>query len=412
MKNKHFPWGWKKEWTRIVLLFVVMRMLYSLIGVVALQNPYQFPKSTEGPYIVADSILFHDSFSENFVNVWQRWDTGWYLKIAKIGFDSTDGSIAYSPLFPALIHVLGSISGNYLASALVITNLCTLLAYLLLYELACMNGMDKDQAFHSVLTLAVFPTAFFLFSGYTEALFLVLVLATIIAAQKKRWLTAGILGGLATLARHQGVFLPFVLLWIFLDFRIQADPTQPRLSLGQAYRLVTSREGWKRIFAALRDFHWLVLLLPFLVYAGYSAFIAARFGPIPEALEKFWGISAVAPWTGFYQFLQRLFTFPRITADYFDLGLLLIGVGMVAAQYRRMNHAFIIYSLLIWASLFMRGTTLHLLDSHSRYLLVIFPIFLAFGYIEKKVVRMAIWTVFLIIQMIFLYAFLSWAWIA
>ena len=85
---------------------------------------------------------------------------------------------------------------------------------------------------------------------------------------------------------------------------------------------------------------------------------------------------------------------------------------MVAANARRMNHAFILYSLLIWASLFMRGTTLHLLDSHSRYLLVIFPIFLSFGYIEKKVARMGLWTVFLIIQMIFLYSFLSWAWIA
>ncbi len=412
MKNPRFRLGWKKEWTRIVLLFVVMRILYSLVGVAALHNPYQFPKISDGPYPVAESLLFHDPFSENFINVWQRWDAGWYLKIAKNGFDSTDGSIAYSPLFPALTGLLGSISGNTLASALFITNLSALLAFIMLYELATMNGMNKDQAFQSVLALAVFPTAFFLFSAYTESVFLAFVLAGILLAQKKHWLLAGLLGGLATLTRHQGIFLPFVFLWFFLDSHINPDPVQPRLSIRQVYQLATSREGWKRIFAAMRDLRWLVLLIPFLVYALYSAFITSQYGPIPEALEKFWGITAVAPWTGFYQFLQRLFTFPRITADYFDLGLLVIGIGMVAANARRMNHAFLLYSLLIWASLFIRGTTLHLLDSHSRYLLVIFPIFLSFGYIEKKVARMAIWTVSLVIQLIFLYSFLSWAWIA
>jgi hypothetical protein len=57
----------------------------------------------------------------------------------------------------------------------------------------------------------VFPTAFFLFAPYTEALFLALVLGCLLAARSDRWATAAVLAALAALARSNGVLLAVVL---------------------------------------------------------------------------------------------------------------------------------------------------------------------------------------------------------
>ena len=55
--------------------------------------------------------------------------------------------------------------------------------------------------------LLIFPTAYFLHIGYTEALFMALVLGSFLAARTERWWLAGLLGGLAALTRVNGLVL-------------------------------------------------------------------------------------------------------------------------------------------------------------------------------------------------------------
>jgi hypothetical protein len=398
---------WKKDWTRILVLFLILRSVYSVLGVIISSNPNLQVNKT-----VVDSLLYHDYFSNHFVNVWARWDTDWYLRIAKFGYNATDGTIAFSPLFPYLTHLLASITVNYLASALIISNIFALVVLILFYELASTMGMDNKQAFFSVLSMAFFPSAFFLFSAYTESIFIALVLGTFLATHRRHWLLAGFLGGLATLARYQGVLLTPVLLWIFLVAHTETSVLEPFSQIRQVFCVFTTRQGRGRLFRAFKNSSWFGLLIPVLVYIFYSYYISHNFGSVAEALMEHWGISVVSPWVGFVQFLQRLFFTPRIAMDYIDLFLLFVAIGLLVANLYRLNPAFIIYSLFILVSLFMRGTVPHLLESFNRYLLAVFPIFLAVGYIKDFKTRLIIWSASFEIQFYLLYIFLIGGWVA
>jgi hypothetical protein len=76
----------------------------------------------------------------------------------------------------------------------------------LLHRLACVRIGD-DGANLTVLYLAVFPMSLFLQAVYNESLFLVLVLAAFVFAERGSWLAVGLTTGLALLTRPSGLAL-------------------------------------------------------------------------------------------------------------------------------------------------------------------------------------------------------------
>jgi hypothetical protein len=77
---------------------------------------------------------------------------------------------------------------------------------MLLYQLA-EERLGADGARRTVLYLAVFPMSLFLQAVYSESLFLLVVLAAFVAAERGRFAAAGVLTGLAILTRFAGVAL-------------------------------------------------------------------------------------------------------------------------------------------------------------------------------------------------------------
>jgi hypothetical protein len=68
--------------------------------------------------------------------------------------------------------------------------------------------------------MLVFPTAYFLHIGYTESLFLALAFGSMWLARTERWWAAGLVGGLATLARANGlVLIPTLAVEAYLQWR-------------------------------------------------------------------------------------------------------------------------------------------------------------------------------------------------
>ena len=51
--------------------------------------------------------------SQLLINPWFRWDTGWYLKIAAVGYDLKDGSTVFPPLYPLLIRWVAALVGKH-----------------------------------------------------------------------------------------------------------------------------------------------------------------------------------------------------------------------------------------------------------------------------------------------------------
>ncbi len=107
---------WKREWTLCLVIFLTLRLAASYLGYML--HPDQLRAFVERRQ---STLLQQDQFSILFINVWKRWDTDWYLKIAAFGYDRTDGTASYLPLYPWLSARLGALTGNYLLSALLIS---------------------------------------------------------------------------------------------------------------------------------------------------------------------------------------------------------------------------------------------------------------------------------------------------
>jgi hypothetical protein len=405
---------WKREWTWILTAFLLLRLIYTFLGAMAVSQGLPVPLDENEITLKLMNTLHSDPVSQAVVNVWLRWDTAWYLKIAASGYAVNDGSIAFMPLYPWLMRVTGELfGGNLLLGGIIVSNLAGLIVCILLFELTRLERNFKTNPFQTVLALLVFPSAFFLFAVYSESLFLMLMLASWLSARHKRWLVAGILGGLATLCRLQGILLIPVMAWLFMAAAAGAEGLPPKDQIRTVWRMLTERdEGYKKRVSMLRPAGLAVFLpgLSLMAYQVWSSY--SKLGSIFDVHSASWHIRTVMPWEGFKLFITRLFSQQRVFIDYIDLGLLLIIVGICIYAMFRLDPAYSIYSWLNLSLFFMRGTPPHLLDGFNRFLLMIFPAFLVLGALRNRLLVIILGSLSFIVQLFLVMGFLDWRWVA
>ena len=143
-----------------------------------------------------------------FTDVWARWDSVWFLRIAENGYGALEGAAAaFFPLYPALVGLLGrALFGHYILAGIAVSLAATLAAFVLFYDLA-ETKLGAEGARRALIYLALFPMALFLQAVYSEALFLLLTIAAFLLAERSRFLGAGLVAGLAALTRPVGFAL-------------------------------------------------------------------------------------------------------------------------------------------------------------------------------------------------------------
>ncbi len=141
-------------------------------------------------------------------DVWARWDSVWFLRIAEHGYGATSGvAAAFYPLYPLTLAGLGrAFGGHYVLAGIVVSLAATLVAFVLLYRLA-EDRLGAEGARRAVLYLAVFPMALFLGASTASRSSSLLAIAAFLLAERGRWLGAGLVTGLAMLTRIAGVAL-------------------------------------------------------------------------------------------------------------------------------------------------------------------------------------------------------------
>src|SRR4029450_93939 len=141
-------------------------------------------------------------------DVWARWDSVWFLRIAVHGYGETHGvAAAFYPLYPLTLAGVGRVfGGHYVAAGIVVSLAAALAAFVLLYRLT-ETRLGAAGPRRAVLYLAVFPMALFLGAVYSESLFLALAIGAFVLAERGRWLGAGLATGLAMLTRIAGIGL-------------------------------------------------------------------------------------------------------------------------------------------------------------------------------------------------------------
>lgn len=372
------------EIKKLFFLFIFWRIGLFFIGLVA---PFILVYRPSFPYF--DRLLPFYSVPQ-WLYSWANFDGVHYLTIAEKGYIGTGSVQAFFPLLPfVILHgmrlFLGS-SFNALITGLLITNVSTLLLLIIFYAFV-KKLRDTKIAWFSVFALIVFPTSFFLAALYTESLFLLLVIAAFYSAEKKWWFWAGLAVMLASATRIVGIFLvPALLLELILqEFNYHSIwKLRSKKNLYQEMLLKTIDEikifiwkNWKEIIWILAGVLGAVFYMIFLDINFrdplYFAHVQASFGS---------GRSTNA----FVTYPQVLYRSVRIlmTARPFDLKywayvqeflagtLTLLGL-FFAAKYVRFSHLFFAVAAFIVPTL--TGS----FSSMPRYILVCFPLYIAFG---------------------------------
>jgi hypothetical protein len=185
--------------TRVVLV------LAAWLGFHLIQFPLRSSKWEIGDNGMAHNVAGHLSPNAHpFVNMWARWDAGWYLDVAKNGYRFLRGeqsNVAFFPLYPyvvRLVHGVIQLPGDagWLLVGIIVSNTALLVALIYLYRLIRLD-YDRCTAARAVLYLCVFPTTLFLSAVYSESLFLALVVTAFYYARAARWLATGVLAARA-----------------------------------------------------------------------------------------------------------------------------------------------------------------------------------------------------------------------
>ena len=280
-----------------------------------------------------------------------RWDSFWYTSIARHGYSfshDTNSSIAFFPLYPAIIRVTHDVTGikeDRVSFGLNI--LFSLLIVVFLYRLARLD-YTEDVTRNIILAVLFFPPAYFFLSGYPDALFVLLTLLSLYFGRCGYWWRAGFFAALLALTKPYGIFMVPALLFEYL---------------------AQHEWQWRVLW---REKNWWPLLLPLLTFGGFIVFNWLSFHePLAFLIaQDTWGRALGQPLLSLFR-EARYFLSDTVWSGGHAPYLVYLGsffFALVAGflAWQRVRRSYVVFSLLILGSALLTGT----LTSFGRYTLL------------------------------------------
>jgi hypothetical protein len=368
----------------VLTTFVVTRIsiivVAELASIVIAQRPGQHIAESSNPLLA----------------VWGRWDAVHYLEIAAHGYYGTD--MAFFPLYPALIHVVGALIGSGLIAGLLISNVALFFGLLFFYKLV-EHQFTRAVALRAIFYVSIFPTAIFFSAVYTESLFFALTVASFYYIREHRWITAGVIGALAALTRVEGVLLavPFL-----IEVFMSGGAGSHLRALATPQRALRVLVGALAIGAGLAAYMaWLWLLTGDPLYFSH--------------VQSHWDRHLAPPWVAFqhgYKIITiglREHSSVLIAGESIELAFTILMIGVLLAGFRRLRPSFIAYMVL---SILVPMSTSSLM-SMPRFALVLFPMFIILAlWGGRSWVNSAIVAFSLPLLGLFTVLFADWYWVA
>jgi hypothetical protein len=326
-----------------------------------------------------DPSLTHDLGA--VTDVWARWDSVWFLRIAEHGYNAASGAAsAFYPLYPGTVAVLGrAFFGHYVLAGIVISLAAAFASFLLLHRIA-EERLGADGARRAVLYLAVFPFALFLQAVYSESLYLLLTLAAFVLAERRHFVLAGGAAGLALLTRPTGVaLLPAlaVLAWrererlralaglAIAPVLFAAYPLYLGLAEGDAWAFLRAQRFWSRHLSP-----------------------AGPLGGIWDGLRAGWaGIEQLASGSHTHVYWTAVHDTDPIRAATLNLeclAYLVLFVALAVLAWRRFGAPYGLFAALSLAIPLSVPSERWPLLSLPRFGLTIFPLFLALAVVGGR----------------------------
>ena len=287
-----------------------------------------------------------------WLEIWNHWDAVHYLRLAKHGYVSAGDSrvsLVFFPLYPWLVRGLAFLVRSYTVAAFLVSGIASVAAGILLQKLV---RLDEPEAVarNAVWFLFIFPTSYFLHIGYTESLFLALILGSFLAARQECWELAGLLGAGACLTRVNG------------------------LILGPALAAEVALQYWRTRRINLR-WLWLgVVPFGFLGYLWLNHEVTGDYFAFTRIMQEHWYKKFASPWFGIHDVWLRALGLNVNEGLNEFIAVALITVCTVWSWFR-LRPSYAVWITLNW--LLINSTAFVL--SVPRYTLTLFPVFILFA---------------------------------
>lgn len=313
-----------------------------------------------------------------FLSYWAKWDSQWYVQIARDGYNYQplrQSNVAFFPVYPLLMRLMARLTkDNFVLAGFLVSNLAFFLALVFLYRLAELEFGDRGAAQRTVFYLAFFPTAFFFSAVYTESVYLLLTVATMYFARRHNWLLAALAGMLASATRNLGVLLLALVLWEWLRYH--------GWSILRIHRSAT----WRNLGGALKH-HWHELIIIGAIPLGllfYMLFLRGNFER-PFAfieVQAAWGRQNIGPLAVLKRELPALLEVGLTKGNLsrlLNVGATLGALAMVPFVWRRLGEGYAIYVLILVLVPISSAVM-----SVIRYVLPLFPVFMVLGWWGRR----------------------------
>lgn len=361
-------WGLRPHELRLIAIVVSIKALLFLFAV----QSYQVLQNQRVAGV------------RGWLEIWNRWDSLNYQKLAQFGYSATgelQPLLVFYPLYPWTVRLFAFVTGDYLASAFIVSTLASLVTAIVLLRLVELD-YSKELAQRAVWFLFIFPTSYFLHIGYTESLFLMLALSCVFAARKQRWLLAGLFGALTCLTRANGLVL------------------LPVLMAEAAHQYWTTRR-WQ--------WQWLWIGVAGFGFAGYlllNKYVTGDAFAFTSVMQQFFHKSLSPPWMGIDNAIGSMSRAPTEAEMIGTQEVLFIALGFACTvvSWVKLRPAYSVWMTGNW----LLFVSVSFVLSVPRYTLTMFPIYILFSMLAERRVWLAVITFWSILYLSFFASLFAW----
>ncbi|MGZ9223797.1 MAG: glycosyltransferase family 39 protein, partial [Anaerolineales bacterium] len=353
----------------------------------ALQGPHAGLTLTSSRTPPSEIFPYHRATSHpsGWLAMWQRFDANWYISIAENGYGGIPGDDHFPPLFPLLIRLMQPLFGSAFLAGLFLSHLATLYALKLLYDVFLEWG-GNSAGRRALFFMLIYPTSFFLFSVYTESLFLVTALLSIRSMRSRLWAWAGFWVFCGILTRLQGAALLLPMLYLmWMDHPFLRKPA-----------------------------HWIGLTV---TAAGGLFYLYLRSRQVSEGVVPFveaeWHAQLVPPWETYWYAIRTLSSGNFTFIDLLNWAVVTLFIILLISGWRKIPLEYNLYTAGSLLIMLIRIVETQPLISMSRYSLTLFPAFLVLGLAGGNPwFRRIIAYTFILLNLYLSAQFFSWGWVA
>ena len=334
---------------------------------------------------LAHYLNIHSILNNFLLYPWANFDGVYYLTIAHAGY-TVDNS-GFFPLYPILVNIFSLNSSVFSTPqffvGLILSSVFLFLGLFYFYKLLNLD-YKKNISFESLLFLLLFPTSFYFAAVYPESLFFFLTVSSFYFARKGEWLISGICALLLCATRIVGIAIFPALLF---EFYIQ----NKTLFSKKIIPVLLSPIGLVSYF--------------FYDYLNFGNFL--QFAKAQESLHNNRAQNLIL----FPQTIYRYFKiFSTLRVSEFEWWIALLElfsfifacVVLYVAWKKKVRVSYILFSVF---ALFIPAST-GTFTGMPRYILILFPMFIALALIKNKLIKIA-YVVISIILLIILFMLFS-----